>query len=83
VFWTSLFIVAVPPGAPTWFYAAIVALVLVQASLWYGFVALALSTDAARRAYAHAGRWLDRAPGAVMLALGLKLIWDVRRELAR
>jgi len=82
VFWTSLFIVAVPPAAPIWFYAAIVAVILVQSSLWYGFVALALSTDTVRRGYARAARWLDGATGTVMMALGLKLAWEVKRELA-
>ena len=83
VFWTSLFIVAVPPQAPAWFYAAILAIVLVQSSLWYGFVALALSTGTMRELYRRAARWLDGATGAVMVALGLRLAWEVKRELAR
>lgn len=81
VFWTSLFIVAVPPQAPAWFYAAIVAVILVQSSLWYGFVALALSTGGMRRLYGRAARWLDGATGTVMVALGLRLAWEVKREL--
>lgn len=83
VFWTSLFIVAVPPDAPAWFYAAIVGIVLAQSSLWYGFVALALSTGAMRRAYGRAARWLDGATGVVMVTLGLRLAWEVRREATR
>jgi threonine efflux protein len=83
VFWTSLFIVAVPPEAPAWFYAATVAVILVQATAWYGFVALALSTDAMRRVYGRIGRWIDGATGAVMVALGFRLAAEVRQELAR
>jgi threonine efflux protein len=83
VFWTSLFVVAVPVEAPAWFYAAVVAVILAQSSAWYGFVALALSTDAMRRVYGRIGRWIDRATGAVMVALGFRLAWEVKRELVR
>jgi threonine/homoserine/homoserine lactone efflux protein len=83
VFWTSLFTVSVPPEAPAWFYAALLAIVAIQSTLWYASVALFLSTATARRLYRPVGRWLDRITGAVMVALGLRLAWQVRAELAR
>ncbi|MBR0679995.1 LysE family transporter [Roseomonas eburnea] len=82
VFWTSAFLVAVPPHAPAWLYAAIVAVIAVQSALWYGAVALLLSTGVAKRSYLRLARWLDMVAGGVMVALGLKLADEVRREIA-
>ncbi len=78
LFWTSLFIVAVPRAAPAWFYGAILIIVLVQASAWYAFVALALSTGLARRLYRRARSGLESLAGAVMIAFGLKLAIEAR-----
>lgn len=82
VFWTSAFLVAVPPHAPAWLYLAIVAVIAAQSALWYGAVALLLSTDVARRSYLRVARWLDLVAGGVMVALGLRLAEEVRREIA-
>lgn len=82
VFWTSAFLVAVPPHAPVWLYAAIVGVIAVQSALWYGAVALLLSTGVARRSYLRLARWLDLIAGGVMVALGLRLTEEVRREIA-
>jgi threonine/homoserine/homoserine lactone efflux protein len=81
VFWTSAFLVAVPPHAPAWVLAAIVAVIGVQTTLWYGAVALVLSTGVARRHYLRLSRRLDVAAGAVMVGLGLRIADDVRREI--
>lgn len=83
VFWTSAFLVAVPPAAPAWFYAAILGLIGVQTALWYGGVAVFFSTGFARQQYLRVAARLDRLTGAVMIALGLKLADEVRRELAQ
>lgn len=81
VFWTSAFLLAVPPHAPGWVYAAILAIIAVQSSAWYGFLALFFSTGFARAQYLRLARKLDLFAGAVMVALGLKLADEVRREL--
>lgn len=82
VFWTSAFLVAVPPHAPGWVYGAILAIVAVQSLLWYGAIALFFSTGFARRLYLRVTRVLDLLAGGVMVALGLKLADEVRREAA-
>tara|TARA_Y100000813_G_scaffold79882_1_gene56534 strand:- start:709 stop:1356 length:648 start_codon:yes stop_codon:yes gene_type:complete len=82
VFWTSVFTLVVPGNAPIWFYGAIVALIAVQSMVWYGAVALMLSTPVARANYARFARWLDRLAGGAMILLGMKVADDVRRELA-
>lgn len=81
VFWSSVFLVAVPPHAPSWVYVAIVGIVAVQASLWYGGIVLFFSTGFARKFYLRIGRYLDLVAGGVMVLLGLKLAEDVRREI--
>lgn len=73
VFWTSVFVVALPLDAPFAFQAAAVALVAIQSATWYGLVALAFSAPPARRAYRGFGRWLDGIAGGVMVLFGLKL----------
>lgn len=82
VFWTSAFLVAVPPHAPFWFYGAVVAIIGLQSTLWYGTVALLFSSGFARQHYLRLARWLDLLAGSVMVALGLKLVDEVRRELS-
>lgn len=81
VFWTSAFLVMVPPQAPAWLYAVIVGVIGLQATLWYGAVALFFSTGLARRIYERLSRRLDLLAGGIMVLLGLKLADEVRREL--
>jgi threonine/homoserine/homoserine lactone efflux protein len=82
VFWTSAFLVAVPAHAPLWFYVVVVGVIGIQSSLWYGTVALVLSTGFARRHYQRLAATLDRIAGVVMIALGAKLANEVRAEIA-
>ncbi len=82
VFWTSVFAVALPAQPPGWFYGAVLGVIAMQSALWYGLVALLLSTGLARRSYATIARWLDGLAGAVLLGLSLKLADELRRELA-
>lgn len=81
VFWTSVFVVVMPAHAPTWFYAAVLALIVAQSFAWYAFVALALSTDFARRHYMRFAQWLDRLAGIIMIGLGLRLAYELRNEM--
>ena len=80
VFWTSAFLVALPPHAPGWVYPTIVAIVGVQSAIWYGTLALFFSTGAAQKLYQRIARYLDLLAGGVMIALGLKLADELRRE---
>lgn len=73
VFWTSVFAIAVPAGAPPGFYLAAVALILTQSVLWYGLVALVFSSGPARRVYRRAAKWLEAAAGLAMIGFGIKL----------
>src|SRR3546814_15799712 len=63
VFWTSVFAVAVPVGAPSSFHVAAVTLILVQSLLWYGLVALWFASGPARRGTRRAANKIGRASG--------------------
>lgn len=73
-FFTSLFAVAVPPQAPLWFDAVIIALVVVLAGGWYALVACVVSHPKVAMRYAKAQAVLNRITGAVLLAFGVKLM---------
>ena len=79
VFWSSVFLVALPVSAPAWFAPAVVLIVTVQAFAWYGFCALACSTGPVRAVPARIGRGLDVLAGGIMLVLGGRLTWDLAR----
>lgn len=82
VFWTSVFAIVLPAGAPVWFYVVVLALMTVQSALWYGSVALLLSTNLIRTCYARLGSSLNRVAGGFMVFFGLKIANDVRAEIA-
>lgn len=73
-FFVGLFAASAAPDGPRWAEPAVVGGTFVLAMGWYGFVALAFSTARVRRGYARAKAWIDRAFGALLLALGLRLI---------
>jgi threonine/homoserine/homoserine lactone efflux protein len=74
----SLFAAVMPHGAPWPLGLAAVAEMVAISLAWYGAVVLLLSAPRAASVYARAGRWLDRAAGAIFIGFGLAV---VEREL--
>ena len=72
-FFTSLFAVAVPPTAPLWFDAAVVALVVAMAGGWYAVVACAMTAGPIPALYRRAERAIGYLTGAVFIGLGARL----------
>jgi threonine/homoserine/homoserine lactone efflux protein len=64
VFWTSLFAVVLPAGAPTWM--RVLAIVVVV-------VACTFSLAAVTSAYQRAKKWIDRGTGGVLIGLAARL----------
>ena len=77
-YFSSIFVLFVPPDASIWFRAAAVSIILADAVLCYGVVALLLSMPGVRRGYVALRRPIDRACGALMLAFGVRLILGTR-----
>lgn len=79
VVYASVFAALLPPSFSLGFAAALLALVFLVEAGWYALVALVLSSAAPQKAYLSCKTWVDRAAGAVMLGLGLKLVTSASR----
>ena len=78
IVYASIFAVALPADAPSWFGLACVGLIFTIEAGWYGLVALVLSFDKPRKSYMKSKAVLDRSAASVMGLLGLKVISDIR-----
>jgi threonine/homoserine/homoserine lactone efflux protein len=72
VFYASVFSAAVPAGASTGTLTVMVLMVALIALLWYGGVALALSSGRAARLYRKAKPAIERTCGVFLIAFGLR-----------
>jgi len=74
----AVFAALLPAERPLWLDLALPALIFVQETGWYALVALAFSSSRPRALYLGAKLWIDRFAGAVIGALGIRLILDAR-----
>jgi threonine/homoserine/homoserine lactone efflux protein len=74
IVYASVFAAFLPAAQTVAFDLALVAIVFTIESSWYSVVALVLSSERARAGYLRHKAMVDRAAGAVMVALGLKLM---------
>ena len=75
IFYSSVFAALLPAKPSMAVIVALPFLLFLVEGGWYSAVALAFSTQRPRAAYLSAKAWIDRAAGAVMAALGLRLIF--------
>ena len=73
VFFGAVFIGLVPPGTSPLWMALILAMILIDETLWYAFVAYAFSRGRARSAYGRAKTWADRVFAGLLGALGARI----------
>jgi threonine/homoserine/homoserine lactone efflux protein len=78
VVYASVFVSLLPPEIPLWVTLALPLVIFAIEAGWYTIVAVALSAPSPRAAYLRSKAWIDRAAGAVMAALGLRLILGAR-----
>ncbi|MFZ5782788.1 MAG: LysE family translocator [Pseudomonadota bacterium] len=74
VFFGSIFLSLLPANIPAWMDATVLVIVALNEFTWFALLALVFSGGPARALYRRAKRWLDRAMGGVLAALGLRLI---------
>jgi threonine/homoserine/homoserine lactone efflux protein len=74
VVYASVFAALLPPEIPLWATLVLPAVLFAIEAGWYSVVALALSAPSPRASYLRFKSWIDRAAGAVMALLGLRLI---------
>lgn len=74
IVYASVFAAFLPGTFSATFAAALLVAVFVIEAGWYALVALLLSTQKPRSLYLGFKTWLDRAAGAVLIGLGLRLV---------
>lgn len=74
VVYASIFAALLPASPPVWMLAALPPLIFAVETSWYAAVALAFSANRPRAVYLGSKKWVDRVAGAVMGALGARLI---------
>jgi threonine/homoserine/homoserine lactone efflux protein len=75
VFFGSIFVAMLPREVPGWMIVALIAIVTINETGWYCLVSLFFGASPVRRFYLMAKRWIDRATGAFLGLLGLRLLW--------
>jgi threonine/homoserine/homoserine lactone efflux protein len=75
----SVFAALLPPAPPAWLFAALPPAIFLLETGWYVIVAVGFSAARPRAAYMRAKTWIDRMAGAVMGALGLRLVFETVR----
>lgn len=74
LFFSSIFVTLLPAHAPFWVRLAAVGIVAMQETCWYILVACAFSHARMRAGYARIRSVLDRAIGAIFVALGARIV---------
>jgi threonine/homoserine/homoserine lactone efflux protein len=75
-FFVGLYAAVIPYNTALWAKAVIIAGGFSIEVMWYGLVAMLLSTRGARAVYTRMGRWAERLVGTLLLGFGLRLIYD-------
>ena len=78
--YASMFAALLPSPTPSWMYFALPPMLFLIEFTWYTVVAVGFSSRAPKAAYLRLKIWIDRAAGAVVGALGLKLMTDSVRS---
>jgi threonine/homoserine/homoserine lactone efflux protein len=79
IVYASVFAAFLPTSFTPVFAATLAALIFCIEAGWYCLVALLLSLARPQRAYLSYKGWVDRAAGAVMFGLGIKLVTGTTR----
>jgi threonine efflux protein len=74
IVYASVFAAFLPASFSLGFAAVLLAAVFLVESAWYALVAVLFSSSGPQRAYLSYKSWVDRAAGAVMFGLALKLV---------
>jgi threonine/homoserine/homoserine lactone efflux protein len=74
VVYGSIFAALLPASPPHWLLLALPPMIFFVEASWYATVALVFSANKPRAVYLHSKTWIDRIAGAVMSALGARLI---------
>jgi threonine/homoserine/homoserine lactone efflux protein len=79
IFYASIFAALLPSAPPPWLLLALPPMIFCVEAGWYAIVAFAFSGTSAKLVYIRLKFWIDRGAGAVMGALGMKLMLEAVR----
>jgi len=71
----SILVAMLPSEVPAWMTVALIAILTMNEILWYSLVSLFFGSSPVRRLYLITKRWIDRATGAFLGLLGVRLLW--------
>lgn len=77
LFFVSLFSVIIDPNTPFSILLIYGAIIFIETLLWFGFVAFCLSGKSTREKFNAIGHWIERVTGAILMALGMRLLFMV------
>ena len=80
LFFLALFTQVVEPGTPLALQALYGGTIVGLEFAWFGLVAVVLSQGAVRRRFFAVSHWVDRATGAALIALGVRLAFAKASE---
>jgi len=76
IYYASIFAALLPAKPAAWLLIALPPVIFLIEAGWYAIVALAFSSNGPRSAYLRSKAWVDRVAGAVLGALGARLLVD-------
>lgn len=65
-----------PVGAPWWVQVVYIAALVITSVLWFGLIAVTVSTEPVVRRMVSAGPWIDLVAGVVFAVMGVSFIWQ-------
>jgi threonine efflux protein len=75
-FFSSIFVTAFPPTAPSWAYLITILMVFSISLFWYGMIAVFFSIPSVRYRYIKYQKVLDRFTGILLISLGFRLAFS-------
>lgn len=72
-YYSSLFVVMIPPESPSWLFAAAVGTALFVSASWWVTVALFFAAGPVRRSYERGRRTIDAIMGGALVLLGVRM----------
>lgn len=78
LFWLSYLTLVIDPAMDKALLLGFIALLLATAFVWFSLVAYFLSRRAVRERFLRSGHWFDRAMGALLVGLGVKVALTTR-----
>jgi threonine efflux protein len=73
-YYSSVFVVMIPQGAPDWLFVAAVTVAISVSAVWWIALAAVFSVARVQRTYGRAKRAIDAVMGGVLICLGARLV---------